>query len=146
MGATAKVRLETSQQARFADPLIRQTETGCDHSQQIVSLQLRGNDVCTDDVFFWQELKECTDERGLSGADITRNDYEAFALPDSVAQIRQSPLVAAAAEKKARIGAQAERLGFEIVKGFVHVRTAFSPCFGHLQCHTIFVKIRIQVV
>ncbi len=67
-------------------------------------------------------MEKRADEERLAGAHIAGDDDEALRLFDAVTQVRQRPLVPAAAEVEARIGRQAERLGVELVVLLVHVR------------------------
>ena len=90
-------------------------------------MHLGSDDMRADDVLFRQKLKQRTHEHGLAGTDIAGNDDESLALSNAVAQIGKRALVPAAAEKKARVRAQAEWLGLEVVESLVHLKMSCSP-------------------
>src|SRR5262249_8336987 len=70
--------------------------------------------------------------------DLARDDDEAFALVQAVLEIRESALVAPAAEKEGRIGIELKGFGREAVIRFVHRlpigRCTRRPAGQRLRC------------
>jgi hypothetical protein len=125
LGAGSKVRFEASEYRCLTHALIRKAKAGSYHAQKIICLHLRRYYVGTNDIFFRKELEERTDQQGFSGPYVTRNDDETLALLYAISHIRECSLVPPAAEKEARIGAQAKGLCIQIVEVLVHVKSAW---------------------
>ncbi len=108
--------LQSLQQASLVHALVAQAKGGGDHAQHFIGFELRGSEVGDDQMPLVHFLQQNLCQGGLAGAGITGDDHEAFSLAEPVAQVGQGPLVATAGVEKARVGAQAEGLGAQIVE------------------------------
>src|SRR5690242_21465311 len=82
--------LQTQQHAALIGGQVAQSQRGCHHPQQVVSRQHRRDDMCGDNFVRIDLGDEALDERGLSCADVARDDDEAFAALQTIGQMRHS--------------------------------------------------------
>ena len=105
----AKKRLQITQQCGFGKILVRQPEGCADHSQNVVFVDLGGNELRCHHIVVMQFVEEIADQHRLAGADAAGDDNKALALTQAIAQIGHGPVVPGAVKEKARVGTQLER-------------------------------------
>ena len=111
---------DRGQQARLVFLRHANAEGLGDRTQQVVSVELRADDLRGDDRLDVELLEQRAHQCGLAGADLARDDQEALALVHAVLQIRKRARVPLAAEVEGRVGAELERLAGKAVEVFVH--------------------------
>ena len=124
--ALAEEGLQRREQHGLVERLHRQPERHGDRAQHVLGVELRADELRCDDLRWIELLEQAAHDRRLAGADIAGDDDEPFALVQTVLEIGEGALVAAAAEVERRIGIELERLAGQPEKGFVHRRGYLS--------------------
>src|SRR5436190_4785482 len=90
--------LQRSKQYRLADSPHGQAKRCANRTQHVVRIELRADELRSDQLVTVDLLKKTADNCRLAGANLAGNDDEAFALVQAVLQVCERALVSATAE------------------------------------------------
>src|SRR5262249_803888 len=102
-----------------------------DGFEQFRGGERRVNEECGDEAaaafgFFCEDLQGGVEKRGLAGADGARYDRKAFALKNALEENVESRAMRVGQVQEARVGREAKRFFFELVKGRVQTAPPWS--------------------